>query len=194
MAAFYDFKDVITDQGDVAIIIKMDLDTQDTFYISAYMDFDSISASTQDISYSYLTACDPSVTGSNVSTSTYISLDFTGFPMAHVPTSFTYTHNTHAIQPTKLRYPLEPTNTHLEQVSTFATKHKYKLVALKVHLVLADLPDKFHITRNIVGNPLVDMPQLSPTPPPFQPTGRYNEANHTIIDKVHTGNFLWPGE
>jgi len=189
---------LITDQGDVAVIIEMDLDTQDTFYISAYMDFNSTSASTQDISYSYLTACDPSVTGSNVSASTYISSDFTGFPMAHVPNPFTYTHNTHAVQPTtlyqKLGYPLDPTNTRLEQVSTFATKRKYKPVALKVRPVLADLPDKFRITRNIIGDPLADMPQLSPTPPPFKPTGRYNESNRAIIDKVHSGDFLWPGE
>ena len=37
--------------------------------------------------------------------------------------------------------------------------------------VLTDLPEKFHINCNIISDPLADMPALSPTPPPFQPTG-----------------------
>jgi hypothetical protein len=60
--------------------------------------------------------------------------------------------------------------------------------------VLAELPDKFRITRNIVGDPLADMPTLSPNPPPFQPTGRYTTERRDIIDKVHPEGFLWMEE
>ncbi len=51
-----------------------------------------------------------------------------------------------------------------ENVSVFAGK-KYKPVALKTKLVLATLPDKFRIIKNIYGDPLANMPNLSPTPP-----------------------------
>jgi len=89
--------------------------------------------------------------------------------------------------PADTPYTLDP------QASIFA-KRKYKPVARKIRPVIADLPDKFRITRNIVGDPLADMPQLSPNPPPFVPTGRYNAECRAIIDRVHPGDFLWPQE
>jgi len=66
-------------------------------------------------------------------------------------------------------------------MSTFAAR-KYKPVARKIRPVIAELPDKFRIIRNIVGDPLADMPTLSPNPPPFEPTGRYTAANRDLID------------
>jgi hypothetical protein len=60
--------------------------------------------------------------------------------------------------------------------------------------ILAELPDKFRIVRNIVGNPLTDLPTLSPNPPPFIPTGRYTSECCDIIKKVHPEGFLWPEE
>ena len=48
-------------------------------------------------------------------------------------------------------------------VAVFGSK-KYKPVALKVKPVLAALPEKFRIIRNIVGDPLAEMPQLSSLP------------------------------
>ena len=67
-------------------------------------------------------------------------------------------------------------------------------MALKVKPVLAALPEKFRIIRNIVGDPLAEMPQLSPLPPDFTPSGRYTEERKQIIDKVHESDFLWPEE
>src|ERR1700728_1493789 len=67
---FSEFDDLIADQGDVAIVIEMDPDTHGHFYISAYMPFTSTSPSSQDISYSYLTACDPSFLKTDLATST----------------------------------------------------------------------------------------------------------------------------
>ena len=90
--------------------------------------------------------------------------------------------------------PVEHPDTHIPQVSTFAAKRKYKPVALKTRPLLADLPDKFWIVQNIIGDPLADIPTISPTPPPFTPTGRYTTSHHDIIDKAHPGKFLWPAE
>jgi hypothetical protein len=198
---FYDFDDLIPGQGDVALIIEMVPNTQDTFYISAYMDFNSASASAQDISHSYLTACNISVTKFNFASSAYMSLDTTDSPTVHLPAPSTCLSDFHPVHfarsspPSRsLLFPINSPNTPLEQVSTFAAKLKYKPVALKVRPVLANLLDKFRITRNIIGDPLADMPQLSPTPPPFQPTGQYTEENRDFIDKVHSGDFLWPSE
>ncbi|RPD67519.1 hypothetical protein L227DRAFT_464041, partial [Lentinus tigrinus ALCF2SS1-6] len=71
---------------------------------------------------------------------------------------------------------------------------KYKPVAKKVKPVLAPLPDQFRIVRKIEGDPLADMPPLSPHPPPFVPTGRYTQERKDAMDKLHGGDFLWPEE
>ena len=80
-----------------------------------------------------------------------------------------------------------------ETVSVFAGK-KYKPVGLKVRPVYTELPDKYRIKREIIGDPLKDMPGLKPHPSEYCPTGRYTEERKEIIDKLHTGDFLWPEE
>lgn len=74
--------------------------------------------------------------------------------------------------------------------SAFATK-KYKPVALKVRPVYGELPERFRIKREITGNPLQDMPGLSPNPTDFSPTEKYTLDRKEIIDKIHEGDFLW---
>jgi len=71
---------------------------------------------------------------------------------------------------------------------------KYKPVAKKVKSVPATLPEEFRTTRKIVGDPLADMPSLSPHPTDFVPTGHYNKAACDIIDANHPGSFLLPEE
>jgi len=71
---------------------------------------------------------------------------------------------------------------------------KYKPVAIKVRPVETELPSRFRITRNIKGDPLRDMPALSPQPPPYTPTGRYTEERKAVIDRAHPGDFLLPAE
>lgn len=71
---------------------------------------------------------------------------------------------------------------------------KYKPVADKVRPVYQDLPEKFRIVRDIKGNPLEGMPEITPHPPEFVPTGRYTQERKDGIDKAHEGNFLWPEE
>ena len=46
---------------------------------------------------------------------------------------------------------------------------KYKPMALKVRPVLRTLPERFRITREIIDDPLKDMPELPEWPPEFQP-------------------------
>jgi hypothetical protein len=43
--------------------------------------------------------------------------------------------------------------------------YKYKPVALKMRPLLQELPDKFRIKREIIGDSLVDMPKQSTKPP-----------------------------
>jgi hypothetical protein len=74
------------------------------------------------------------------------------------------------------------------------SKKKYKPVALKIRPVITDLPNRFRIIRNIVGDPLDNIPKLNPRPPPFSPTPRYDSDRKAIIDKNHPGDFLWPEE
>jgi len=65
-------------------------------------------------------------------------------------------------------------NPNPEPTSIFA-KRNYKPVAKHIKPVLTNLPEKFRIVRNNVGDPLANMPTLSPNPPPFTTTGRYTE-------------------
>lgn len=74
------------------------------------------------------------------------------------------------------------------------SKKKYKPVGVKVRPVYADLDDQFRITRNITGDPLEGMPDLSPNPPPFIPTGRYTQERKEAMDEVHKGDFLTSAE
>jgi hypothetical protein len=74
-----------------------------------------------------------------------------------------------------------------------SAKKKYKPVARKVKPVLEDLPAKFRIIREIIGDPLANMPVLNPRPPPFTPTGRYTRERMEQFDKDNP-HFLLPEE
>lgn len=72
--------------------------------------------------------------------------------------------------------------------------YKYKPVALKTRPVIQELPPEFRIKREIIGDPLAEMPKLSTKPPDFVPTGRYTEERRDKIDKIHGEDFLLPEE
>jgi hypothetical protein len=149
--------------------------------------------------------------GTNFTSIAYMSLDSDKSPSLHIPLSTStssvptstnfctfslapnHTPHTHFDSLHRsLLIPLDSTKS--EQVSVFAAKKKYKPVALKTRPLLANLPDKFQIVRNITGDPLTNIPILTPTPPPFAPTGRYTTKHRDRIDKVHSGDFLWPAD
>jgi hypothetical protein len=72
--------------------------------------------------------------------------------------------------------------------------YKYKPVAKKVKPVVHELPAEFRIKREIIGDPLEEMPELVTNPPEFEPTGRYTQERKDQFDKVHKGDFLLPEE
>ena len=72
----------------------------------------------------------------------------------------------------------------------YRSVYKYKPVAQKVKPVIQELPSQFRIIREIKGDPLAEMPKLSPNPPDFEPTGRYTQTRKEKMDKVHQEEFL----
>src|ERR1700678_4314155 len=75
-----------------------------------------------------------------------------------------------------------------------ATKKKYKPVALKVKPVIGELPDKFRIIRQIISDPLQNLPILLTNPPPFTPTGQYTQERKDLFDKLNPGFYFQPKE
>jgi hypothetical protein len=69
--------------------------------------------------------------------------------------------------------------------------YKYKAVALKVKPVVKELPAEFRIKREIVGDPLAEMPELSTSPPEFAPTERYTQERKISSTKCTKGNFYY---
>jgi hypothetical protein len=188
---------LIEDQGDVAIIVEESQSTPGQFFISAYRSFDPNTLSESDIIASYLTACDPAVTETDLSQIALLRTSDTFASNRTLAATSRTTSSSH------FRYSIfssgstthsdTHTDAHSDTVAIYGSR-KYKPVAQKVRPVLAELPDKFRIQRKIVGDPLANMPALSPNPPPFQPTGRYTAERRDIIDKVHPEGFLWPQE
>ena len=80
------------------------------------------------------------------------------------------------------------------KVKGVSTGKKYKKVADKVKPVLGTLPSEFRIEREIRGDPLAGLPVLPERPPEFTPRGRYTEERKEALDKLHSGEFLWPEE
>jgi hypothetical protein len=72
----------------------------------------------------------------------------------------------------------------------YVGKKKYKPIAKKVKPIGATLLEEFRIVRNIQGDPLADLPILSPFPINFSLTGCYNQASFDIIKKNHPHSFL----
>src|SRR5271155_3474355 len=72
-------------------------------------------------------------------------------------------------------------------------KKKYKPVARKIKPFIGELPDKFRIIHNIIGDPLEHLPILPTRPPPFSPKGRYTQERKELFDKLNPG-FLLPAE
>jgi len=123
-------------------------------------------------------------TPSNSSKHSFINSQTSRSPFA----TNTNTSNPLAILPNHPSY----TNSATYPIYLTTTK-KYKPVALKVKPVIGELPDKFRIIRNIIGDPLEHLPTLNPKPPPFAPCGRYTQERKELFDKSNEG-FLLPAE
>ncbi len=89
--------------------------------------------------------------------------------------------------------PKQPELPEDEPLAAYAAK-KYKPVGLKVRPVYTELPEKYRIKRQIIGDPLENMPGLSPKPREYCPTGRYTSERKEIVDQLHKEDFLWNEE
>ena len=146
---FLQLKDLISDQGDITLVIKTNTTSPNTHKILSFSRLPP-SPSRTDIALCYFEAC-----GLDPCTNT--------FQLADVSNRHSLSH--------PLRPPL-PSDTPLVAL---VTKKKYKPVALKTHPVLSTLPSKFHIERNIIRDLLANIPTIPPILLPFAPHGCYTE-------------------
>jgi hypothetical protein len=131
-------------ENDYALILSLDSINSSAF-VEAYTPIPSPDSST--LSRIYLSTCDSPDTKSSTFSNT------------------TYTHADSSTTPSDRLAPY--TDLFL------STKKKYKPVTKKVHPVIGELPEKFHIERKIIGKPLNNLPILNPNLPPFIPSDRY---------------------
>jgi hypothetical protein len=75
-----------------------------------------------------------------------------------------------------------------------SAQEKYKPVAKKVLPVIGELPETFRIEREIIDNPLDDLPVLYPHSLPFVTTDLYTLEQRHQLHKNHPGSFRWPAE
>ena len=209
------------DQGDLALIIDIPNNDLSQMVISMYRPSDTTSA--LDISMAYLSACDSTTTHSNFSSPLYMALATSSSPNPfvsmpsylynmfstshHTPVPFLPSSSSASTTSKNLFLGTKPgfDFMHINKVtanvpltdsttSSLLGKKKYKPIVWKIRMVTADLPNKFRIERNIIGDPLAEMPPLPINPPSFTLTGCYTTKWWNIIDRADNNNFLWPQE
>ena len=170
---FLSLEDLASGQGELAICVEFDPDTQSLSLESCT----PLPNGTQhdDIAAAYLSLCD---------------IDFTLFHSLLLSDSIILDQPRLALQLS----PVVPLTQHTCTLLAIFAGKKYKPVTIKVQPVKTELPSRFRITRNIKGDPLKDMPTLSTHLPPYTPTGRYIKEQKAVIDKVHLGDFPLPEE
>ena len=112
----------------------------------------------------------------------------TSFNIAHIPSlASTY-------KPSCPSVPIDHIISPAVQQAMAGQKKKYKPVALKVRPVKTELPKQFRIVRNIVGDPLADMPRIDLAHlVDYSPTGRYTQERMQAFHERHA-DFLLPEE
>jgi hypothetical protein len=91
-------------------------------------------------------------------------------PTTHLASSYTLTTcSVTSVMPTSCLAPTVNPSPSGDR-HAYIGKKKYKPVAKKVKPIGATLPEEFRIIRNIQGDPLADLPILSPFPIDFSPT------------------------
>ena len=157
------------------------------------------------IAFSYLSACDsfrldsfrPARSVPMIEVSEHaLGRSTTTFPMTLTPyiaTSIPFPNPFYYHNPTIAAF----TETIIDRTSHITpspkkrpTGKKYKPVALKVRPIVGELPGKFRIIRNIIGDPLEKLPTLSPNPPSYTPCGRYTQERMELFDKNNAGFLL----
>jgi hypothetical protein len=169
-ALFSEIADLLRNQDEIGVTISFDSNTGSAFIDS----YSSVLTPNTSPARIYLSACTPP--------------DSLFQPIYNVSTSPSSSSSSSSSCPNSL--------SDLSQFSDvfLSMKKKYKPIAQKVRPIIGKLPDKFRIRRNIVGDPLANIPALDPNPPPFQPTGRYMQEHKEKLDKIHDSDFLWDKE
>jgi hypothetical protein len=181
--SLHTFEELIGDQGEITTI--MEYNSQDgSASILSYSPIPnaiSMALLTLELSCLYLQASSPDILIPRAGSQHYA-----------LPVSDFESHKTFA----RSQDSYTPTLSIFEQTlkrKGVVTKKKYKPVAQKVKSVIAELPKRFRINRQIIGDPLEHMPSLNPNPLPFIPTGRYTCDRRDTLDQKHK-DFLWPAE
>ena len=133
LPGFLSIDDLADSQGELALSFEFDSNTQD-LYIDACAPLPQ-DTTQNDIAAAYISLC--------TSDSPPFSNFFTDAPQ------------------NALESPIHTFVNARTPLAVYAGK-KYKPVAVKVRPVETELPSRFRITRNIKGDPLKDMPALSP--------------------------------
>jgi hypothetical protein len=137
-------KGLVERKNDYVLIISLD-SVNSLVFVEAYSPIPSSDSST--LSRIYLSTCDfPDTQSLTFCNTTHTPADSSTFTSEHL---------------------VPYTNLFL------SSKKKYKLITKKVHPVIGELPEKFHIEHKIIGNPLNDLPVLNLNPLPFKPSDRY---------------------
>jgi hypothetical protein len=72
-------------------------------------------------------------------------------------------------------------------------KRKYRKVEDRIQPIAMQLPEEFHIVRNIIRDPLDKMLVLLTHPPDFVPSLRYMQEQYEKL-QLNPNSFLWPEE
>jgi hypothetical protein len=72
-------------------------------------------------------------------------------------------------------------------------ERKYRKAENRIQPITTQLPEEFHIVRNIIGDPLENMLVLLMHPPDFVPGLRYTEESYEKL-QLNPDGFLWPEE
>jgi len=205
---------LITDQGEVAIILAVDDSRQEPVYIEAYSPLHPVDTLRhqplyhEDIARHYLSGALLYNTVDRAQCDKLsISYIASAFPLSTTTEPESHSEffqakgllrrhydidTTKKKKRKKKRKPDTTNDNDTPKVSVAVTK-KYKPVAKKVKPVISALPSEFRIVRHITGDPLKDMPIIQPKPPDFTPTGRYTKERMQKLDDLHA-DFLQPEE
>jgi hypothetical protein len=172
-ARVFKFNDLVNNQGELALTMEFDSSNQDLFIVACMQLPTNMMC--KDLATAYLSLC---------------TSDSPIF-CSHFPEPYPDTQRTDTTDLPAIVHKLS-LGMHM-LLAVFAGKC-YKPMACKIRPIETELPSHFCIIHEVKGDPLQDLPTLSPTLPNFKLCGCYTEEQHDQFDEVHAGSFLLPEE
>ena len=198
------FDDLIRDQGEIALRLEFD-SLSDTLELISYAPIPFNYTNDVNRSSENLILAELFASASGILDETYKSYenhdnfdnDFSFVPYASkiAPYGLPFdSKSSTSVYPLDLASndPSIPSSSNVNEIITpkgVVQKKKYKPVAKRIKPVVTELPSKYRIVQNILGDPLANMPTLDPNPKSFEPTGRYTQERRDKLEKVHS-DFL----